>query len=73
VDDDNLPAPYLKTPTVEGPRKTGLYQRQLLHKEFTHPFNVVMIAKTNLRTQPYAHVVLCSSDLALTCMLLVDS
>ena len=72
VDYDNLPAQSLKATTVEGHIKTCLYQMQLLHKEFTHPLNVVIIAKTNLRTQTYAHVVLFSSDLDLTCRLLVD-
>ena len=65
VDYDNLPAPSLKETTVEGHMKTCLYQMQLLHKEFTHPLNVVIIAKTNLRTQARAHVVLFSSDLDL--------
>ena len=45
---------------------------QLLHKEFTQPLNVVIIAKTNLRTQARAHVVLFSSDLALAYAPLVD-
>src|SRR5437870_3496451 len=44
----------------------------LLHKEFTHPLNVVIIVKTNLRTQARAHVVLFSSDLALAYAPLVD-
>ena len=45
---------------------------QLLHKEFTQPLNVVIIAKTNLRTQARAHVVLFSSDLDLAYTALVD-
>jgi len=40
-------------------------QAHLLHKEFTQPLNVVLIVKTNLRTQAQAHVILCSSDLTL--------
>ena len=63
VDDDNLPRPSLKETTVEGHMQTCVYQRQLLHKEFTHPLHVVILAKTNLRTQARAHVVLFSSDL----------
>src|SRR5712671_711137 len=62
---DHLPVQYLKETTVEGHIETRLYQMQLLHKEFAHPLNVVIIAKTNLRTQARAHVVLFSSDLAL--------
>ena len=49
-----------------------LYQAQLLHKGFTQPLNVVILAKTNLRTQARAHVILFSSDLALAYAPLVD-
>jgi putative transposase len=69
---DHLPVQYLKETTVEGPIETRLYQMQVLHKEFAHPLNVVIIAKTNLRTQASAHVVLFSSDLALAYTPLVD-
>src|SRR5881397_630850 len=72
VDYDNLPVQYLKETTVEGHIQTRLYQAQLLHKEFAHPLNVVIIAKTNLRTQARAHVVLFSSDLDLAYAPLVD-
>jgi hypothetical protein len=65
VDDDHLPVPYLKETTVEGPIETRLYQRQLLHKEFAHPLHVVILAKTNLRTQARAHVILFRSRLDL--------
>jgi DDE superfamily endonuclease len=69
---DHLPVQYLKETTVEGHIETRLYQMQLLHKEFAQPLNVVIIAKTNLRTQAHAHVVLFSSDLALAYAPLVD-
>ena len=72
VDYDALPAQYLKETMVEGPMQTCIYQMQLLHKEFTQPLNVVIIAKTNLRTQARAHVVLFSSDLDLAYALLID-
>jgi putative transposase len=72
VADDHLPAQYLKETPVEGHIETRLYQMQLLHKEFAHPLHVVIIAKTNLRTQACAHVVLFSSDLALAYAPLVD-
>jgi hypothetical protein len=72
VDYDNIPAQYLKETTVDGHMQTRLYQAQLLHKEFAHPLNVVIIAKTNLRTQACAHVVLFSSDLDLAYAPLVD-
>src|SRR5262247_242116 len=72
VDYADLPLSALKETTVEGHIQTCLYQMQLLHKEFTQPLNVVIIAKTNLRTQARAHVVLFSSDLALAYTPLVD-
>ena len=72
VDYDHLPVQYLKETTVEGDIKTRLYQMQLLHKEFAQLLNVVIIAKTNLRTKAQAHVVLFSSDLALAYVPLVD-
>jgi len=72
VDYDDLPAPYLKATTVEGHIQTCTYQMQLLHKEFPQPLNIVIIVKTNLRTQARAHVVLFSSDLALAYAPLVD-
>jgi hypothetical protein len=72
VDYDNLPVQYLKETHVEGALQTRLYQAQLLHKEFAQPLNVVFLVKTHLRTQARAHVVLFSSDLALTSALLVD-
>jgi len=72
VDYDALPVQYLKETTVEGHIQTRLYQAQLLHKEFAQPLNVVIIAKTNLRTQAQAHVVLFSSDLDLAYAPLVD-
>ena len=72
IDYDNLPAQYLTASTVEGHIQTCCYQMHLLHKEFQHPLNVVIIAKTNLRTQARAHVVLFSSDLELAYTLLID-
>jgi putative transposase len=72
VDYNALPVSELKETTVEGSLQTCVYQMQLLHKEFTQPLNVVIIVKTNLRTQARAHVVLFSSDLALAYAPLVD-
>ena len=72
-DDAHLPGHYLKETTVERPMQTCIYQMHLLHKECPQPLNVVLIAKTNLRTHARAHVVLGSSDLALAYTPLVDS
>jgi putative transposase len=62
VHDDDLPVPYLQETTVAGHIQTRLSQAQLLHKECAQPLHVVSIAKTNLRTQARAHVVLFSRD-----------
>jgi len=72
VDYHHMPTPYLKDTTVEGHIETRLYQAQMLHKEFAQPLNVVIIVKTNLRTQAHAHVVLFSSDLELAYTALRD-
>ena len=72
MDYDHLQVHSLKETTVEGHSETRLYQMQVLHKEFAQPLNVLIIAKTNLRTQARAHVVLFSSDLALAYAPLVD-
>jgi len=72
VEYDNIPVQYLKETTMEGHIQTRLYQARLLHKEFAHPLNVVIIAKTNLRTQAHAHVILFSSDLVLASASLLD-
>ena len=42
------------------------------HKKFADLLNIVVIVKTNLKTQAVAHVVLCSSDLALAYAQLID-
>jgi putative transposase len=67
-----MPAQYLKATTVQGHIHTRVYQAQLLHKAFAPPLNVVIIRKTNLRTQARAHVILFSSDLTLAYAPLVD-
>jgi putative transposase len=65
VDYRHLPDQYLKETTVEGLIQTRIYQAHLLHKEFSQALNVVILVKTNLRTQAEAHVILFSSDLEL--------
>ena len=62
----NIPAQYLQETTVEGHIQTCLYQAPLLHKEFAHALNVVIIVKTNLHTQTRGHVILFSSDQEIT-------
>ncbi len=67
-----LPAQALRQTSVEAGVETCIYQVEVLHKEFPQPLNVVVIVKTNLRTQARAHVLLFSSDLALPFDKLID-
>lgn len=69
---DHLPVQYLKESTLEAGIRTDIYQATLLHKEFAQALNVVIIIKTDLKTGKRAHVVLFSSDLALTHDHLID-
>ena len=72
MDDDDLPRPYRKATTVEGPMQTWVDQMPLRHKAFTPPLHVVILVQTNLRPQARAHVVLLSSELDLADAPLVD-
>jgi putative transposase len=72
LDYRRIPEQYLKAATVEGPLQTCIYQAQLLHKEFSHALNVVIIVKMNLQTHAWAHVILFSSDLDLPYDMLRD-
>jgi hypothetical protein len=72
VDYANIPEKYLKYTTVKDGFQTRTYQAQLLHTDFPEPLNVVILVKTNLATRASGHVILFSSDLKLSCELLVD-
>jgi putative transposase len=72
LDYPHLPVQYLKETAGEGHLQPCISQAQLLHKECAQALNVVIIVKTNLRTQARAHVVLFSSNLALAYAPLVD-
>jgi len=62
---DAMPEQFVRQRSVEDGVETCVYQAELLHKEFAQPLNVVVIVKTNLKTQARAHVLLVSSDLGL--------
>ncbi len=62
----------LKSDTVEDGIRTQIYQATLLNKEFTFSINVVVILKTNLSTQTQAHVILFSTNLALSYERIID-
>jgi putative transposase len=72
LDVDAIPEQFLRQRSVEDGVETCLYQADLLHKEFAQPLNVVVIVKTNLKTQARAHVLLFSSDVGLAWDQLVE-
>lgn len=72
IDYDQIPVKYLRQSACDDGIRTDIYQATMLHKSFADPVNVVVLVKTNLATQRQAHVVLFSSDLALTYDKLLD-
>ena len=72
LDVDAIPERFRCQTRVEDGVETCIYQAELLHKEFAQALNVVVIVKTNLKTQARAHVLLFSSDVSLACDKLVD-
>jgi len=69
---DNLPDEYLKQSIIGDGMRTDIYQAKMWNKEFLIPLNVVILHKTNLKTQAVAHVVLFSTDLELSFDKLID-
>jgi hypothetical protein len=67
-----IPDQYLKASSVEVGIQTRIYQMVMWHKLFADALNVVVIVKTNLKTQARTHVVLFSSDLELAYDQLID-
>lgn len=67
-----IPERYLCQRRVEKDIETRIYQLSARHKTFGQPLNVVCLLKTNLSTHTQAHVLLCSSDLALAFDKLLD-
>jgi putative transposase len=72
LDMHTLPAHALRQTTDADGITTRIYQLEARHKTFAQPLNVVVIVKTNQRTQKQAHVLLFSSDLALPFAHLID-
>jgi putative transposase len=66
IDYDHLPDKHLVEKRTEDDIETGIYQAQMLHRDFAQPLNVVIITKTNLKTGAFANVNLFSSDLTLS-------
>lgn len=63
---------FLCQSSIEENWRTDIYQVQVLHKEFAQPMNLVILLKTNIKTQQQGHVLLFSSDLELTANQLID-
>ena len=68
----HLPAEYLQSSSLEDGIQTKIYQMKVWHKTCADLLNVVVLVKTNLKTQAMAHVVLFSSDLELRYDQLID-
>ena len=67
-----LPKKYMVATSTHKQIKTRIYQAQMLHHEFAQQLNVVIIHKTHLKTGACAHVILFSSDLALSYDKIID-
>ena len=67
-----MPGQFLCQTNVEGDWRIDHYQVQVIHKEFARPLNVVIILKTNLKTQEQGHLILFSTDLELTSAKLIE-
>ena len=67
-----LPTHALCQTVVEGHYRIDTYQLTVLHKDFPGTLNVVVLVKTNLHSQKRCHVVLFSTDLALSAAQIVD-
>ena len=67
-----LPERFLCHTTVAKGIETRTYQVQARHKTVAQLLNVVVIVKTNLKTQAHAHVLLFSSALALSADTLIE-
>jgi len=72
IDPRAIPERYLRQTSVEHEIETRTYQLEARHKTIAQPLNVVVIVKTNVKTQAVAHVILFSSDLAVAFDKLLD-
>lgn len=72
LDYDHIPDKYLKETALLDGIQTKIYQMTLWHKLIPDKLNIVIIVKTNLKTQKVARIVLFSSDLDLAFDKLID-
>ena len=68
----NISDEYLRQSSIEEDIQTDTYQASFLHKEFAQPLNIVILVKTNLKTNALSHVILFSSDLKLSFEKIID-
>ncbi|MBD6620525.1 transposase [Komarekiella sp. 'clone 1'] len=68
----NIPDAYLCKSSIQEDIKTDIYQTTLLHKEFAQALNIVILVKTNLKTNARSHVILFFSDLKLSSEKIID-
>jgi hypothetical protein len=68
----DIPQKHLVEQSTEGDIQTRIYQAKMLHRDFAQPLNVVIISKTNLKTDAFASVNLFSSDLELSFQKIID-
>jgi putative transposase len=67
-----IPQRYLRQSSIEEGVETRIYQVETRHTTFAQALNVVVIVKTNVKTQAKAHTLLFSSDLTLAFDKLID-
>ncbi len=67
-----MPQQFLCHSSTEEDWCTEIYQVRVLHKEFAQPLNVVILLKTNVKTQQQGHVILFDRVLELTSNQLID-
>ena len=72
LDYHNIPSEYVQSTSIDKDIKTQIYQMSLWHKTCADLLNIVVMVKTNLKTNKKAHVVLLSSDLSLGYEQLID-
>lgn len=72
IDPRAIPERYLRQSAVADGIETRTYQVEARHKTVAQPLNVVILLKTNLKTQAQAHVILFSSDLVVSWDKLID-
>ena len=72
MDYDHIPECYCRATCTAGNIHTRIYQAVIIHGAFALPLNVVVLHKTNLKTQAVAHLILFTTDLDLAYDSLID-